>query len=210
MNGEIEDIAGSLLAIRALQTQFCFERIRMMFYTMWTTLAWYGVYEALMGREGLLLWLIPIQIASINTVYCYELIFHTPDTGHTAHHVMTIILQSVSFYGGFMPTSIQNSILCCSSHMGLFSSIFSSARTIAKTEDWTHQRLVANIYYYSYLLAKPGFIIAHYIYWYINQDIVSVQGYEYVHAMYGLIHLIQLYFSWKIVKVLWHQIKKSN
>ena len=207
MNGEFESIAGSLLAIHALQTQFCFERVRMIFYTMWTAMVWYGVYKAFVGISPM--WVIPIQIASINTVYCYELMFHTPDTGHTVHHVTTILLQSVALYSGFMHTSIQNSILCCSANLGLFSSIFSSFRTIAKTEHWMHQRLIANIYYYSYLIAKPGFLIAHYIYWYANRDIVSVQGYIYIHVMYAMIHLIQLYFSWRIVRVLYHQHKKK-
>jgi hypothetical protein len=210
MNGEIEVVLGSLLMIRLLQTQICFERVRMVFYTVWSATVWYSVYEALMGREMFLMWFIPRQIASINTVYCYELMFHRPDAGHTAHHIATILLQSLAFYSGFSLASVENSILCSSAQLGLFSSIFSSARTIAKTEDWTHKRIIANIYYHSYLLAKPGFIVAHYLYWYMNRDIVLVRGYEYVHVMYGLVHLIQCYFSWKIVKVLWHQWRKRE
>ena len=210
MNGELESALGSLLMIRTLQTQICFERVRMFFYTVWSAVAWYGVYEALMGREMFPVWAISRQIASINTVYCYEILFHTPDTGHTAHHVATILLQCMGVYGGFIHDSVQNMILGSSAHLGLFSSIFSSTRAIARTENWKHQRLVTNIYYYSYLLAKPGFIVAHYIYWYMNRDIVSVRGYEYVHVMYGLVHLIQCYFSWKIVKVLWHQCAKKE
>lgn len=205
MNGEIEVALGSLLMIQILQTRICFERIRIVFYTLWTCGSWYGTCQALAGKATFMFWYTPRSIASINTVYCYELMFHTPDAGHTLHHLVTILLQSFAFYGGFMPALVENSILFTSALLGLFSSILSSARTIAKSEDWTHKRFVTNAYYYSYLLAKPGMIIAHYVYWYANRDVISVQGYEYVHAMYAAVHLIQCYFSWKIVRVLWHQ-----
>lgn len=210
MNGELGCAVGTLFIIRALQARFCFERIRMIFYTIWTTMAYYAVYEACSGRGDFIHWVSSKQITSINTVYCYELLFHTPDFGHTTHHIATIFLQCFAHYGGFASRTVQNSILCTSSHIGMFSSILSSVRIIAKTENSPNQRLVSTIYFYSYLVAKPGMTVAHYTYWYVNRDIISFQGYKYVHAMYAIVHLIQLYFSFKIIKVLQHQRAKRH
>ena len=58
-----------------------------------------------------------------------------PDSAHTYNHVATMILQYVSLYSNFLHSNSIHTMICNTSHLGFFSSILSSLRTIAYRAD---------------------------------------------------------------------------
>ena len=180
----------------------CFDRIKLVSYTIWTLWS-IGLYITFYVYD-INYWDISTvpMIHTINFAFIYEMLFHPPDTAHTIHHLVTIILQCISLYSGFAPKSTYHIILCNTAQLGFFSSIFSSLRTISQKENWFSKQMLTHTYYVSYLIAKIGGIVLFYWYMYIYAEKIQVRDYWYVYVLYGMIHLIQLYFSSKIWKIL--------
>ncbi len=143
-------------------------------------------------------------------IYSYEIVYYKPDKSHLLHHIITtvIIVSGTYNYTNHYPYSLYYDE--SSSHMGLtrlsnllafvnVSSIFSALREIFPNN------LTKQMYYYIYILSKFGFMILHYIYIYLHMD--SFKNDIPVIYLVGTLHLLQLYFCYIIMKLLYKQKK---
>jgi len=163
-------------------------------YTIWSSVSWVAEINYLLGNDSVYFNMTHFLILTINTTYVYELIFHRPDSGHSIHHIVTIILQTFGLQSGFL-TPIYALRMVNTSHKGYISSIFSALRCINKK--------YTTIYYYSYLVCKIGGMIWYY--WIFMQCYTQLK-WEFITyinlGLYAIVHLIQLYFSRKIIRKL--------
>jgi len=172
-----------------------FDTIKLLFYTIWTFTSFYTWIQYYYFNYDLFIIFVPIFINTINCTYIYELINYRPDTSHTIHHILTVILQTISWYSNF-ETNTGYCLLFNTAHLGFFSSILSSCVTIATKKNSKNLAIIKQIYLYSYLLAKIGGTILYYflLYYY---DLFDYK-FLYIFILYGLVHLLQIYFCYLV------------
>jgi hypothetical protein len=172
-----------------------FEYVRMMFYTYWSFASLFFTYQ-LMVNEDISYFndYFVYSMHTMNCVHAYELLLYTPDLGHCIHHILVIIIQSFGYHNGTLINGARY-LYGASSHLGMISSIFSSMRVIARIEQWRLKSVLDTIYYWSYLFCKIGGIV--FAYWAAYRyDILhdSSSDLHVVFVLYGIMHMIQLYF----------------
>jgi len=143
-------------------------------------------------------------------IYSYEIVYYKPDKSHLLHHIITtaIIVSGTYNYINHYPYSLYYDE--SSSHMGFtrlgnllafvnVSSIFSALREIFPNN------LTKQMYYYIYILSKFGCMILYYNYIYLHMDSFKNE----MPAIYliGTLHILQLYFCYTIMKLLYKQKK---
>ena len=139
-------------------------------------------------------------------IYCYEIVYYKPDKSHLLHHIITsaIILSGTYNYVNHFPNSLyydkSTSLhgMTRISNLNAFvnvSSIFSALRQVLPFE------ATKQMYYYIYITSKLGCMVIHYNYIYANIDIF--QNYMPIVYLTGLVHLLQLYFCYTIIKILY-------
>lgn len=147
-----------------------------------------------------------IASASMLGIYGYEIVYYKPDKSHLLHHIITsaIILSGTHNYANHYPYSLY--IDMSTSHTDLIrlanlmalvnvSSIFSALRQVLPCE------ATKQMYYYIYITSKIVCMVIHYNYIYAHMnrfknDIPSLY-------LIGLVHLLQLYFCYTIVKIIY-------
>lgn len=145
-------------------------------------------------------------------IYCYEIVYYNPDKSHLIHHIITsaIILSGTHNYVNHYPYSLYydestslHGMTRLSNLMALVnvSSIFSALRQVLPGE------ATKQMYYYIYITSKIGCIVIHYNYIYVNID--TFKNYMPIVYLTGLVHLLQLYFCYTIIKILYKP-KKSD
>lgn len=140
-------------------------------------------------------------VNTINAAFIYELLFYTPDKSHIIHHVLTILLQQYSLSSGFLMQNNWHLRLCTTAHWGLFSSIISSLRDPIRINRPHYLIKINKIYKYSYLVCKFGGISLYYIILYNHKNEVQLTLVTMIHYfLYSLVHMVQLYFCYKIIK----------
>lgn len=192
---------GTFLIIKLLTSVFFldFERIKLFFYSTWTTLSFYLLFNYLFLNIDYYLYFSPLIVHTINFMFTYELCFHTPDRAHTIHHIFTVLLQVIAYYSGFL-TITDHLILCNTSHLGFLSSIFSSLRTIALKENSKYKSIIRELYYNSYLISKIGGMVLYYFILCYSDIVIFSYNFLLVFILYLIIHIIQLYFALIIYK----------
>ena len=196
---ELKYYSGTFFFIKLLTSVFKvdFEYIRLLFYTVWTSLSFYLLFIYLFLNTNLYEYYCPLIVHTINCVFIYELSFHRPDKAHSIHHIFTIILQVIAYYSGFLGKT-EHLILCNTSHLGFLSSIFSSLLTISTKRNSIYKHIIKKYYYNTYLISKIGGMILYYIILGTSDILIFSYNFLFVFILYFSIHIIQLYFSWKI------------
>ena len=140
-------------------------------------------------------------------IYGYEIVYYTPDKSHLLHHVITtalILSGTCCNYTNRYPYSLyydestsQQELTRLSNLMALVnvSSIFSALRQVLPCE------ATKQMYYYIYITSKIGCIIIHYCYIYVRLD--ELKNYMPILYLLVSIHLLQIYFCCKIIKLLY-------
>lgn len=138
-----------------------FEVIRCLLYCIWTFISFVSpILFFKYDIKDIYNNMTPFIIHSINCAYLYELFYHPPgDIPHKVHHIVTIIVQCLTYYSGWLHLSPCHIIICNTAHQGFFSSILSSLRTLAKKYKWTDAEFINKCYFYSYLIAKTWWYI---------------------------------------------------
>ena len=146
--------------------------------------------------------------ATLCGIYTYELVYYKPDKFHTFHHIVSYIITCYAlsnYIENYHYTLIydkDNSHHEMTRLSNLFafvniSSIFSALRQVLPCE------ATKQIYYYIYLLTKICFIMIHYNYIYTNID--SFNNHHTLLYIGSILHMTQLYFCYKIIKILYNQ-----
>ena len=177
-------------------------------YILWTLISIILNILFFWSNVNIFSYMAPFIIHSINFFFMYEMVFHKPDMAHTIHHILTIMVQCMGYYSGYVEKYPLSMIIFNTSHVGFFSSIFSSLRDI--TKDTHYHQLVKNIYYNSYLLAKIGGIIVYYMLCFYFRHHIQLSGYEHIWITYACVHVVQLFFCWKILKIKRRKRNKNN
>lgn len=146
-----------------------------------------GVYDSYAGFEFFSQYL----IHTINITYIYEMLYHKVDFAHKFHHILTIILQLSCLYGGMLSYG-RNIALCSTAYLSFPSSIISPLRTIYPNSE--HIKLT---YYVFYIFGKTISIIIYY-----DMLLRSTPPYPLQLSLYAIVHLVQIYFSYKILSIL--------
>ena len=132
--------------------------------------------------------------------YLYELLFHTPDKSHITHHIITMVTIILGILSNITDhtTLLQLSII---QFVALSSSILSSLRHIDCFRMYKYQ--IAYFYYFYFIFSKGTAMLLHYC-------ILIRKGVDYrcnelqiiTLAFFSSIHIMQMYFIYKIVKKL--------
>jgi hypothetical protein len=139
-------------------------------------------------------------------IYGYEIVYYKPDKSHLLHHIITsaIILSGTHNYANHYPNSLyidmsttHTDLIRLANLMALVnvSSIFSALRQVLPCE------ATKQMYYYIYITSKLGCMVIHYKYIYVHIDIF--QNYMPILYLTGLVHLLQLYFCYTIVRIIY-------
>lgn len=140
-------------------------------------------------------------------IYSYETIYYKPDKSHLLHHIITsaIILSGTYNYVNHFPNSLYYDKSTSLHEMTRLanlmaavnvSSIFSALRQVLPCKVTKH------MYYYIYITSKLGCMVIHYKY--IHDRIDIFQNYMPIVYLTGLVHLLQLYFCYTIIKILYN------
>jgi hypothetical protein len=139
-------------------------------------------------------------------IYGYEIVYYKPDKSHLLHHVITTVigLSGIYNYANHYPYSLyydkstsHNDLVRIGNLLALVnvSSIFSALRQVLPCE------ATRQIYYYIYITTKIGCMVIHYKYIYANIDIIKNN--KSIIYIVCLLHLLQLYFCYTIVKIIY-------
>ena len=129
-------------------------------------------------------------------MYLYELIFYPPDFAHIIHHLLTIILQSYIIFSSFLDNKL-NLVLGVSAYWSMITSSLSSLRCIS---DKSFKKRINNIYRVSFVVFKLFTILIYYWLFFNGYNILQLNEYYPIYILYALIHLVQLYFIFVIIK----------
>lgn len=139
-------------------------------------------------------------------IYSYETIYYKPDKSHLLHHIITtiVILSGTHNYVNHCPYSLyydkstSHSDLTRLSNIWALvnvSSIFSALRQVFPCE------ATKQMYYYIYITSKLGCMVIHYNY--IHAHMNRFKNDTPSLYLIGLVHLLQLYFCYTIVRIIY-------
>ena len=172
--------------------------VNIVFYIIWTILGFKFMYNLSYDYTDSMFLYRDVMIHSLNCKYLYELIFEKLDLAHTIHHLICILLQQFTLFCNFAETH-RHIQLCATGYCSIYSSIFSNGRHIVDNHKWLNKYYMQMVYYYSYLIGKISSICL--FYWIIYQYNIDYYSYPnfIVIFFYLMLHLIQLYFAYKII-----------
>ena len=169
-----------------------YESIRIMNYCLWSCVALYSLFYDITYLQS--------YIFITNTImgsYIYELIFHTPDIGHSLHHICTIITMLIGYASGMYLYS-WGQYLSLINYVALSSSIISSVRHLHPLTPYKYK--IICFYKSYYIFSKSTAIVFHY--WILIDNWTSdLTLFENLTAViFFIVHLIQIYFIYIILR----------
>ena len=123
------------------------------------------------------------------------MIYHSPDISHMIHHILTICAILFTYAVGCDSFKWWAQVTLIT-YVAFVSSIFSSMRKLHMLKNYN----MSGIYKRCYVLSKCTALILHYWVLVSNWNMHYTMMQNCAFAIFGAIHLVQMYFVYRILK----------